>query len=72
MRDPYGPIYDNHGTHIANRVGNEVVSLDGKKSYLLDPTGNLLDKATGVIRGHLIPAGQYLPDGRPSPSQDLF
>jgi hypothetical protein len=65
-------IYDNNGNHIARRTGNEAVSLDGKKSYAIDPNGNLLDKKTGAILGHLIPAGEYLPDGRPSPGQNLF
>jgi len=65
------PIFDNEGKQVASRVGNEVVSLDGKKKYSVDPNGNLLDKA-GAIVGHLIPSGKYLPDGRPSPAQSLF
>ena len=66
------PLFDNRGNHIGYRVDDEAVSLDGTKKYQVDPTGNLLDKQTGEIKGHLIPSGQYLPDGRPSPSQDLF
>jgi hypothetical protein len=66
------PIFDNHGKQIACRIGNEAVSLDGAKAYDIDPNGNLLDKLTGTIVGHLIPAGKYLPNGRPSPVQNLF
>jgi hypothetical protein len=66
------PIFDNEGRQIARRIGNEVVSLDGQKTYSVDPSGNLLDKQSGAIVGHLIPAGQYLPNGKPSPSQTLF
>jgi hypothetical protein len=65
------PIFDNKGQQIARRVGNEAVSLDGKKKYSIDPNGNLLD-AGGKIVGHLIPAGEYLPDGRPAPAQSIF
>jgi hypothetical protein len=66
------PIFDNNGKHIARRIGNEVVSPDGKKSYDVDRVGNLVDKKSGAIVAHLIPVGQCLPDGRPSPGQDIF
>lgn len=66
------PLFDNYGNHVANRIDNEAISLDGEKSYTVDPSGNLLDKRTGAIVGHLIPSGKYLPDGKPSPSQNLF
>jgi hypothetical protein len=66
------PIFDNEGRQVATRIGTEVVSLNGKRRYDVDPNGNLLDKLTHAIVGHLIPAGKYLPDGRPSPGQNLF
>ena len=66
------PIFDNLGNQVAIRVGSEAISLDGEKSYSIDANGNLLDKKTGKIVGHLIPAGRYLSDGKPSPSQSLF
>ena len=65
------PIFNNKGKQVARRIGNEAVSLDGNRKYSIDPNGNLLDK-TGAIVGHLIPSGEYLPDGRPSPAQTLF
>jgi hypothetical protein len=65
------PIFDNEGKQVARRIGNEAVSLDGKQKYSIDPNGNLLDQ-TGAIVGHLIPSGEYLPDGRRSPAQSLF
>jgi hypothetical protein len=64
-------IFDNEGKQAASRIGNEAVSLDGKQKYSIGPNGNLLDQA-GVIVGHLIPSGKYLPDGRRSPAQSLF
>ncbi|HTS40414.1 MAG TPA: hypothetical protein VMH84_07730 [Xanthobacteraceae bacterium] len=66
------PIFDNLGNQIAQRVGSEAVSLDGKKAYDIDANGNLLDKETRKVVGHLIPSGKFLPDGRPSPTQNLF
>jgi hypothetical protein len=66
------PIFDNLSKHIADRHDNEAISLDGMTRYNVDATGNLIDKATGIIMGHLIPSGQFLPDGSPAPSQDLF
>ena len=65
------PILDNRGRQIASRVGSEAISLDGKTKYSIDPNGNLVDRSGNVV-GHLIPAGEYLPDGRPSPAQNLF
>jgi hypothetical protein len=65
------PIFDNEGKQVASRIGNEAVGLDGKQKYSIDPNGNLLDQA-GAIVGHLIPTGEYLPDGRRSPAQSLF
>ncbi|MGM5048175.1 hypothetical protein AB8A20_04820 [Tardiphaga sp. 604_B6_N1_1] len=66
------PIFDNTGKQIAHRVGNEAVSLDGQTSYNIDSSGNLIDKETGKIIAHLIPAGAYLPNGQPSPGQSVF
>jgi hypothetical protein len=67
-----GPIFDNQGKYVATRNGMEAISADGKKSYLIDVNGNLLDKTSNEIVGHLIPGGKYLPDGRPSPAQTIF
>lgn len=67
-----GPIFDNTGKQIAEWVGDEVISLDGKKRYSVDFNGNLRNKVTGELVGHLIPGGANLPDGRPSPSQTIF
>lgn len=66
------PIFDNTGKQIAYRDGNVAVSLDGKTSYNIDTNGNLIDQASGEIVAHLIPAGAYLPDGKPSPGQSVF
>jgi hypothetical protein len=49
-----------------------VRSPDGKVVYDLDPSGNLIDKNTGQIVGHLIPVGEYLPNGEAAPGQSLF
>lgn len=67
----YAPIFDNTGKQVATRSGMKVTSIDGRKTYDVDHSGNLLNNA-GTIVGHLIPAGQYLPDGKPSPSESIF
>lgn len=66
------PIFDNTGKQVAYRVGGEVRSRDGKTVYDLDPAGNLVDRTTGQVVGHLIPVGEYLPNGKPAPGQTLF
>ncbi len=66
------PIFDNTGKQIAHRVGNVAISLDGKTSFDIDANGNLINQASGEIVAHLIPAGPYLPDGKPSPVQSVF
>ncbi len=67
-----GPIFDNEGRYVATRHGMEATSADGKKSYEIDVNGNLLEKSSKQIVGHLIPSGEYLPDGRAAPAQTIF
>ncbi|MFT4117447.1 hypothetical protein [Bradyrhizobium sp.] len=67
-----GPVFDSTGKQVAMRIGNEVWSVDRKKVYRVDASGNLCDAKTGKIKGHLVPGGALMADGRPPAPQTLF